>query len=280
MGGFGKLGAIRAALVSATGLTLGAPAALAEEARDWQLGFQAAATPVRERIDSLHNELLIIITLVSLFVLGLLIFVIVRFNAKRNPVPSKTTHNSVLELVWTALPVLILLAIAIPSFKLMYYMDRAPHADMTLKVTGHQWYWTYQYPESDNLTFDSYMIPENQIKDPSKRLLEVDNPVVLPVGAVVRVQVTGTDVIHSWFMPAMGVQEYAVVGRINESWLQIERPGTFYGQCNQICGLNHPFMPIEIHAVSKEDFAKWVAEAKKRFAHDEATPVRVANRTE
>lgn len=252
--------------------------AFAEEPLDWQMGMQPAASPVREHIDALHNELLIIITLITLFVLALLLYVLVRFNAKRNPVPSKTTHNSVLELLWTALPVLILLIIAIPSFKLMYFMDRTPHADMTLKVTGHQWYWTYEYPDQDKLSFDSNMIPEDEaVKTGKKRLLDVDNPVVLPVGAKIRILVAGTDVMHSWFLPSMGVQEYAVVGRTNESWMEIERPGTYYGQCNQICGINHPFMPIEIQAVSKEDFAKWVDQAKKKFAHDDTvSPVRLA----
>jgi cytochrome c oxidase subunit II len=276
---FGRHGMIRAALASAWGLVLMAPAAFAEGGpTPWEMGFRPAASPVRERIDSLHNELLVIITLITLFVLGLLLYVIFRFSAKRNPVASTRTHNSVLELLWTGLPVVILLIIAIPSFKLMYYMDRTPHADMTLKVTGHQWFWSYAYPDQGELAFESRVLSDADAataKEP--RLLGVDNPVVLPVGAVVRIQVIGSDVLHSWFLPEMGVQEYAVVGRTNESWMQIERPGTYYGQCNQICGLDHPFMPIEIHAVSKEDFAKWVEEAKKKFAHDDnAAPVRVA----
>ncbi len=278
---FRKLGWMRVALAAAPALVLGVPAALAEQAVDWQLGFQPAASPVRDRIDSLHNEILIIITVITLIVMGLLLFVMVRFNAKRNPVPSKTTHNRVLEVLWTGVPVVILLIIAVPSFKLMYYMDRTPNADMTLKVTGHQWYWSYEYPDQDKLSFDSNMIPEDQqVKNGQPRLLEVDNPVVLPVGATVRILVTGTDVIHSWFMPSMGVQEYAVVGRTNESWMTIERPGTYYGQCNQICGLNHPFMPIEIKAVSKEDFNTWLDEAKKKFAHDDGgAPVRLATQS-
>jgi cytochrome c oxidase subunit II len=275
-----KLEGMRAALAAAA-LVLGAPAAFAEQAVDWQFGFQSAASPVRDHIDALHNEILIIITVITLFVLGLLLFVMFRFSAKRNPVPSKTTHNRVLEVVWTGVPVVILLIIAVPSFKLMYYMDRTPKADMTLKVTGHQWYWSYEYTDQDKLSFDSNMIPEDQqVKNGQPRLLEVDNPVVLPVGATVRILVTGTDVIHSWFLPSMGVQEYAVVGRTNESWMMVERPGTYYGQCNQICGLNHPFMPIEIKAVSKEDFSTWLGEAKKKFARDDSgEPVRLANQS-
>ncbi len=255
------LGAALAALMLA-------PAAMAESPQPWEMGMQRAASPVREHIDALNNELMVIITLIALFVLGLLLYVIIRFDARRHPVPSKTTHNTWLEVAWTGVPILILLAIALPSFKLLYYMDKAQHADMTLKVTGHQWYWSYDYPDQ-GISFDSNMIPQDQaIKEGKKRLLDVDNPVVVPVGAVIRILVTGTDVIHSWFVPSMGVQEYAVIGRVNESWMSVERPGTYYGQCNQICGINHPFMPIEIQAVSKEDFAKWVAEAKKKFANN------------
>lgn len=259
-----------AALMATVTAVMFAPMAFAEEPEKWQLGMQPAVSPVRVRIDSLHDELLVIITVITLFVLGLLLYVIVRFNARRNPTPSVTSHNAVLEVLWTVLPVLILVIIAIPSFKLLYYNDRTQHADMTLKVTGHQWYWTYEYPDQANLTFDSNMIPEDEaVKTGKKRLLDVDNPVVVPVGATIRILVTGTDVIHSWFVPAVGVQEYAVVGRNNESWMRVDQPGTFYGQCNQICGVNHPFMPIEIQAVSKEDFDKWLTDAKKKFAHDE-----------
>ncbi len=220
----GRIGKLRTmAAVVAGSIAAGVPA-MAEQAVDWQLGFQAAATPVREHIDTLHDELLIIITLITLFVLGLLAYVMIRFNAKRHPVPTQTSHNSLLELIWTAVPVLILLAIAIPSFKLMYYMDRTPTPDMTLKITGHQWYWTYEYPDS-KLQFDSNVLSDEQDKKAGEpRLLGVDNPVVVPVGAVVRVLVTSTDVIHSWFMPALGVQEYAVIGRSNYR-LDEDRPG-------------------------------------------------------
>lgn len=261
-----------AALVAAT-----APAALAEQPVDWQMGMQEAASPVREAIDSLHNELLVIITLITLFVLALLLYVIVRFSAKRHPTPSQTTHNTLLELLWTTVPILILVVIAIPSFKLLFYVDRTQHADLTLKVTGHQWYWSYEYPDNKDVSFDSSILEGKDLKAGEPRLLEVDNPVVVPVGAKVRVLVTGTDVIHSWFVPSMGVQEYAVVGRTNEAWFEAVRPGTYYGQCNQICGLNHPFMPIEIKAVSKENFDKWVANPKMRFAQNgDPLPVQVA----
>ncbi|HEX7967596.1 MAG TPA: cytochrome c oxidase subunit II [Stellaceae bacterium] len=242
-----------------------APAALAEQPSEWQLGMQRGATPVRAEIDFLHNDILLpIITGITIFVLALLLYVIVRFNAKRHPTPSQTTHNTVIELIWTVVPVLILLIIAIPSFKLLYFVDRTQHADMTLKVTGHQWYWSYEYPDQGNVSFDSNMIPEeDQVKQKMLRLLEVDNPVVVPVDTTIRILVTGQDVIHSWYLPAAGVQEYAVIGRNNESWMRFERSDTYYGQCNQICGVNHPFMPIEVKAVSKENFGKWTECAKK-----------------
>jgi cytochrome c oxidase subunit 2 len=192
--------------------------------------------------------------------------VIVRFHHTRNPVPTRTSHNAVIEILWTVVPVLILVGIAIPSFKLMYYMDRVPNADMTIKVTAHQWYWSYEYPDQAGLTFDSNLIPDKDLKPGEKRLLDVDNPLVVPVGASVRVQVTGTDVIHSWFVPSFGVQEYAVVGRLNESWFRVENAGTYYGECNQICGVNHAFMPIKVVAVPKPEYEKWLGEAKKKFA--------------
>ncbi len=257
-------------------LSLGAPLllvsarAFAEEPHDWQLGWQAPASPVSERIYALHDELLVIITLITVFVLGLLLYVIVRFNAKNHPVPSKVTHNTLIEVIWTVVPVLILVAIAIPSFKLLYYMDKNPHATMTLKVTGHQWYWSYEYPDQGGFSFNSNILDDDTTKKEGKpRLLSVDNPVVVPVGTVIRVLVTGTDVIHSWFVPSIGVQEYAIEGRVNEAWMQLDKPGTYYGQCNQICGINHPFMPIEIHAVSADDFAKWVEGAKKQFGQND-----------
>ena len=268
---------LRHALAAGAFAVVAAPAAFAEQAVDWQLGMQQAASPVREAIDALDNELLVIITLITLFVLGLLLFVIVRFNAKRHPVPSQTTHNTILELIWTTVPILILVIIAIPSFKLLYYVDRTQHADLTLKVTGHQWYWSYEYPDNKDVSFDSTIVDEKDLKQGQPRLLTVDNPVVVPVGKKVRILVTGTDVIHSWFVPSVGVQEYAVIGRTNESWMQVDRPGTYYGQCNQICGINHPFMPIEIKAVSKENFDKWVANPKMKFAQNgEPLPVQVA----
>jgi cytochrome c oxidase subunit II len=238
----------------------------AAEPKPWQLGFQPPATPVKDRLSAFHDELLIIITLITIFVLGLLVYVMWRFNQQRNPVPTRTSHNTVIEMLWTVVPVLILIIIAIPSFKLMYYMDRVPNPEMTIKVTGHQWYWSYEYPDQGGLTFDSNMIPEDQLKPGQMRLLDVDNPLVVPADTIIRVLITGTDVIHSWFVPSFGVQEYAIVGRLNESWMKIEHPGTYYGQCNQICGVNHAFMPIKVEALSKDAFQHWLGDAKKKFA--------------
>jgi cytochrome c oxidase subunit II len=242
-----------------------APAAFAEEPQDWQIGMQPGVTPVRARIDNLHDYYLLpIMGVICLIVLSLLLWVILRYNARSHPTPSKTTHNPVIELIWTLVPALVLLVIAFPSFRLLYYVDHTHTADMTLKVYGHQWYWTYEYPDQGDLTFDSYLVPDDKLEPGQPRLLTADPAVVVPVGATIRILVTGTDVIHSWFVPAVGVQEYAVIGRNNESWMRIDKPGTYYGQCNQICGVNHPFMPIEIKAVSEDEFNAWLSAAKKK----------------
>jgi cytochrome c oxidase subunit 2 len=254
-------------LASAAAVAIGfAAAGWAAEPKPWQLGMQEPATPVQGRIHAFHDELLIITTLITLFVLGLLVYVMWRFHHARNPVPTRTSHNPVIEILWTVVPVLILVIIAIPSFKLMYFMDRVPDADMTIKVTAHQWYWTYAYPDQDNLSFDSNIVEDKDLKPGQKRLLEVDNPLVVPVGAKVRVLVTGTDVLHSWFVPSFGVQQYAVIGRNNEAWFQVEREGAYYGECNQICGINHSRMPIKVVALAKPEFEKWLGDAKKKFA--------------
>lgn len=235
---------------------------------DWQLNLQPAATPVAHLQHQLHDLLLIIISAISIFVLALLLFVAVRFNAKRNPNPTKTSHNTVIEVLWTVLPVMILVLIAIPSFKLLYFMDKTENPELTLKVTAHQWYWSYTYQDNGNFTFDSLIIPEDQI-DKSKgqlRLLETDNRVVLPVDTNIRVLVTTDDVLHSWAVPAFGVKMDTVPGKLNETWMRIEKAGVYYGQCSELCGINHAFMPIAVQAVSKAEFAKWVAEAQKKFA--------------
>ena len=243
-----------------------AGAALATEPHPWQLGMQEPGSIVKDYLQHFHNMLLWIITIITVFVLGLLIYTVIRFRASASPTPTRTSHNTLLEIAWTAIPVLILVVIAIPSFKLLYLGDRTPNPEMTLKVTGHQWYWSYEYPDQGDFKFDSYMVAESDIKPGMRRLLEVDNKVVVPVGTNVRLLIAGSDVIHSFFIPSLGVQIYAMPGRLNEAWVNVDRPGVYYGQCNQICGVNHAYMPIAVEALSKADFAKWVEDAKKKFA--------------
>lgn len=249
-----------------TALLIAAPA-LADYARPTELGFQPAASPVMHKMVEFHNMMLWIISIITVFVLLLLVYVVIRFNAKANPVPSKTTHHVGLEIVWTVVPILILLAISYKSFPLLYYMDRAEKPEMTLKVKGYQWYWGYEYP-GQGIEFTANMIPDKEIDKTKKqmRLLSTDNPVVLPVDTTIQILVTAEDVLHAFAMPAFGVKMDAVPGRTNETWVKIEKPGIYYGQCSELCGKNHAFMPIEIHAVSKEDYAAWIEEAKKKFA--------------
>lgn len=230
------------------------------EPKPWQLGLQGAFSPVKERLGELHGLLMVIITLISVLVLALLVYVAVRFNHKRNPTPSRTSHNTLIEVAWTVAPVLILLIIAIPSFKVLYFMDRTQEAEMTLKIIGRQWYWDYEYPDQEGVAFSSYIIPDEEIKPGQRRLLEVDERVVLPVDTNIRLLMTAGDVIHSWAVPSLGIKTDAVPGRLNESWVRIEREGVYYGQCSEICGTGHGFMPIAIEAVSKERFDAWVAE--------------------
>jgi cytochrome c oxidase subunit 2 len=258
------------------GLASVAAAQALGEARPWQLNFQDAFSPVMEEIHDFHTLLLIIITGIVLLVLGLLTYIMVRFNARRNPVPSKTAHNTVLEVVWTIVPVIILVIIAIPSLKLLYSSGRTPAYDMTLKVTGHQWYWTYTYPDHGDITFDSIPIPESDLQPGQPRLLAVDNPVVVPVGATVQVLVNSDDVIHNWAVPSLGLKKDATPGRTNETWFRADVPGVFYGMCSELCGVNHYFMPIEVHALAKPDFDAWVEKAKEQFASDSRSPVKVA----
>jgi cytochrome c oxidase subunit 2 len=247
-------------------LALSGGAAFADQPHPWQFGFQTPATPITERIQQFHDVLLVVIFAISLFVFGLLIFVMVRFNHRSHPVPTRVSHNAVIEVLWSVVPVLVLAMIWVPSMKLMYYMDRVPDSKMTIKVTGHQWYWEYAYPDQGNISFFSNRVEDKDLKPGQPRLLEVDNPLVIPVGTNIRVQVAGNDVMHSWFVPSFGFQEYAVVGRLNEAWINVEHEGTYYGECNQICGVNHAFMPIEVKVLSQADFDKWVATKKAAMA--------------
>lgn len=241
----------------------------------WQINLQGAASPVMESIHSFHAFLLAIIIAVVLLVLVLLIVVMVKFNEKANPVPSRTTHNTLIEVAWTVVPVLILVAIAIPSFRLLFLQLDLPKADLTVKVTGHQWYWSYEYPDNGPFSFDSLMVQTADLKPDQPRLLTVDNEVVVPVGKIVRVQVTAADVIHSFALPSFGVKIDALPGRLNESWFQATKEGVYYGQCSELCGRDHAFMPIAIRVVSEAEFATWVAEAKQKFA-SAGTPAQVA----
>ena len=242
----------------------------------WQIGFQEAASPVMARIDSFHNMLLVIITLIAVFVLSLMLYVMVRFNAKRNPVPSKTSHNTLIEVIWTVVPIMILVIIAVPSFKLLYFQKVVPEAEMTIKAVGNQFYWSYEYPDHDGLTFDAVLKDRDALEGDEPWLLETDNRVVVPVATNIRLLITASDVIHSWAVPSLGVKMDAVPGRLNESWMRIEHEGVYYGQCSEFCGTHHGFMPIAVEAVSKEAFAAWLEKAKKEFARADADAARVA----
>jgi len=262
--------------VAVTSLLHGAPA-LAQDAgaagpgmvgapRDWAIDLQSPGGPIQAAIYDFNQLVLWIIIAITIFVGGLLAYVVWRFRASANPVPSRTSHHSVLEIAWTVVPVLILIVIAIPSFRLMYYEDRAVDPELTVNVTGRQWYWHYAYPDQGNFSFDSYPIQEADLKPGQLRNLDVDEPLVVPVGKNIRVITTGQDVIHSFFVPSLGVQKYTIPGRIMETWMRADQPGTYYGQCNQICGTNHWLMPIVVKAVPQAEFDAWVAAARQRFA--------------
>ena len=239
---------------------------IASEPKPWQMDLQPPSGIIAETATDLHNFLLIVITLISLFVLALLVYVGWRYRENANRIPSKTSHNTIIEVLWTVIPVLILVVIAVPSFKLLYLQETDKKYDMVIKVTGAQWYWNYEYPD-EKISFDSYMIDEEEIKDGQKRLLDVDNPLVVPEGTRIKFLITGNDVMHSFFVPSLAVQVYSIAGRINEVWTEIPiGPKKYYGQCNQICGVNHAYMPIVLKSVSMEDYKKWLAQAKVKFA--------------
>lgn len=231
--------------------------AWADKPTPWQMGFQEAVTPVMHQVNNLHNTLLIIITVIAIIVSILMIVTIVRFREKNNKTPSKRTHHLGLEIVWTLIPVLILVGLAMPSVRLIYRQEKIPEAAITIKAIGHQWYWSYEYPDL-GVSFDSYVVPDNELKAGQLRLLDVDNPVVVPVGQVVRVVTTSTDVVHSFAVPSFGVKKDSVPGRLNETWFQVEKEGTYYGQCSELCGAKHGMMPIMIQVVSEPEFKTWV----------------------
>jgi len=252
----------------------GAEAALAGlgQPSPWQVGLQQSASPVMDNIIWFHDFLLYIITGIAGFVLILLVVVMVRFNARTNPSPSRTTHNTLIEIAWTLIPIVILMFIAVPSFKLLFLQLNVPAADLTVKATGKQWYWSYSYPDNGQFEFDSLMLKEGERKEGQPRLLAVDNEMVVPVNKTVRVITTGSDVIHSFAVPSFGIKIDAVPGRINETWFTATREGVYYGQCSELCGKDHAFMPIAVHVVSEQAFSAWVEEAKKKYAREDALP--------
>jgi cytochrome c oxidase subunit 2 len=256
-----KLGLLAAALLSA-------PAALAAQPEPWGVGLQPPATEKMARIEDFHTLLLVIITAVTVFVLVLLIWVMVRYNKRANPVPSKTTHNSLIEVVWTVVPVVILVVIAIPSFKLLYTNEKVPPGiELTIKAIGKQWFWTYEYPDNGNFTFDATMLSDADAAAKGEpRLLAASEYVVVPEDTKVRIIVTAADVIHAWTVQSFGVKVDAVPGRLNELWFEATDPGIYYGQCSELCGANHAFMPIAVKVVTKEEYAAWVGQAQQKFA--------------
>jgi cytochrome c oxidase subunit II len=282
-GAIAALSSLAAALHGSTAF-----ADAAGQPRPWQMSLQPQVTDIGERINSLHNGLLVIITLITVFVLALLVYALFRFNERRNPVPTRTTHNTFLEIIWTIVPVMILVGIAIPSFSLLRYKLVPPPADIVMKATGSQWLWTYDYPKDQGGGFSivSKMLDEKQraeliasgtSPEDAPRLLAVDNEAVLPVGKVIRVEVTSTDVIHGFNLPAFGVKVNAIPGRNNEVWFKVEKEGLYYGQCTQICGDQHSEMPLAFHIVSPERYAEWLKEAKAKYASNGASAARVAD---
>ena len=260
-----------ATLVSSLVILLAGTASAAQPL-PWQLGLQPPAGSIAEMADDLHDLLLIVITLISLFVLGLLVYVGVRFRAAANPVPSKTSHHTVIEVLWTVIPVLILVGIAVPSFRLLYYLDKTAETDMVIKVTGNQWYWNYEYPD-EGIAFDSYMVDEDDLQEGQIRLLSVDYPMVVPENTRIKLLITGNDVMHSFFVPSLAVQVYAFIGRTNEVWIDVPTGAqTYYGQCNQICGVNHAYMPIEVKALPAAEYQEWLKSAREEFAMSTPSP--------
>jgi cytochrome c oxidase subunit 2 len=250
-------------------LTLTPGSAFADQPKDWQLGFQKAASQGMEDIVWFHDYMLLpIITAITVFVLFLLLYTCVRFRASRNKVASTTSHNTLVEVLWTLIPCLILIVMAVPSFKVLYSQDTIPKADVTIKAIGYQWYWGYEYPD-ENIIFDSYMVDQKDLKENQPRLLTVDNEIYVPVNKVIKVMITANDVLHAWALPSFGVKRDAIPGRINETWFKADKTGTYYGQCSELCGIKHAFMPITVNVVTEEEYNQWLDKAKVEFAKEE-----------
>jgi len=263
------LAAFAASLITGLNAAVAAP-------QEWEWGFQDAITSIMVQVTSFYDWLLVMMIAISALVAIIMAIVFVRFNKRSNPEPSRTSHNTMIEIIWTTVPVLILVAIAVPSLRLLYYEETIPEADLTIKAIGHQWYWSYEYPDNGGFTFDATMVADEDLTDGQLRLLTTNNQVVLPVGKVIHVLVTSDDVIHSWALPPAGIKMDAVPGRINEFWMELDTPGTYYGQCSELCGVNHGFMPIMVRAVSDGEFTAWVAQAQAEFAANGALAIDVA----
>jgi cytochrome c oxidase subunit II len=271
----GKRSIISGAIGALLGGTAFAGTALAlteGQPDNWQWDLQPAVTAVARQMHDFDKLLLVIIITISVFVLGLLLYAIWRYDEKKNPVPAKFSHNTLIEVIWTVVPLLILVVIAIPSFRLLYAQYEFPKADVTVKATGRQWYWSYEYPDQGAFNFDSLMVEESDLKPGQPRLLAVDNEIVVPVNKVVHILVTSSDVIHSWTIPSFGVKIDGIPGRVSRTWFKSEKTGVFYGQCSELCGSRHAFMPIAVRVVSEQDFAAWVETAKKKFAATDPSP--------
>lgn len=270
-------GAVLMGLLAVLAAVVGS-AAYAGQPVNWGIDLLPAASPVMEDIRWFHNELLLpIITVITIFVTGLLAYVMIRFNRKANPTPSNFTHNTTIEVLWTVVPVIILVIIAIPSFKLLYKADSIAEAEMTLKVTGNQWYWSYEYPDHGGFGFDANLLEGADLPAGAPRLLTTDNKVVLPVDTNIRILLTATDVLHNWAMPQFGIKIDTVPGRLRETWVRITREGTFHGQCSELCGVRHAYMPIEVKAVSKEEFKAWVTKAQAQYGTPGDQPTKLAS---
>ena len=251
---------------------------LAEQPKEWQLSFSKAASKSMNDIVWLHDYILLpVIAAITVFVLFLVIYSCIRFRASRNPTASTTTHNTMIEIIWTLVPCIILIIIAVPSFKILYSQDKIPPADVTIKAVGYQWYWGYEYPD-EKIIFESYMVSEEDLKPGQPRLLTVDNELFVPVNKVVKVMITANDVLHAWALPSFGVKRDAVPGRINETWFRADRTGTFYGQCSELCGIKHAFMPITVNVVSQDEYEKWLLDAKQKFAKKEKSNIKLVKR--
>jgi cytochrome c oxidase subunit II len=268
---FSRLAAIA---LTAVALLSSADVALAGlgQPTPWQMGLQDSASPIMDDITGFNTFLTWVTVAIGFFVLILLAIIIVRFNARANPSPSRTTHNTPLEIIWTIVPVIILVLIAVPSFRLLFVELDVPKPDLTVKATGKQWFWSYSYPDNGDFEFDSLLVAEKDLKPGQPRLLTVDNEMVVPVNKVVHVLVTGADVIHSFTVPSFGIRIDAIPGRINETWFKATKEGMFYGQCSELCGKDHSFMPISVRVVNDSDFTTWVAAAKEKYAGDESVP--------